>query len=602
MKLHLLFFLSFLSSFSTAQEFTYLQESHVFIVSQDGSSFTEELAFSGFMPANTREVISIYFTELEIIKGLDVEIMTANGKEKHLKKKDIILSSVNTSNFYGGIQKYSFELPAETSPYQVSYTYTSHHTDLMFLSSLIFYYQSQESTITYELRVPNSFILSYNISAELEEKKLVKYTSELRNDYTHHHFNSASDSRDTIEEDFPYMGRIQTIVHPKNEEAFAYYNQWYQDLVEPHSLLNETTKAAIEEELADLTTRREKIAALFSLVQRRINYIDFENGIGAIQPRDVNDIFAKKQGDCKDMSNLLTQSLKHVGIEANMAISSTLGHFTDLDFPSLSSANHCICVVPDGEDYFFLDATESNGIFGFPSRQIQGRNVFVINDLSGELVRVPVAKMEDNKVIFQIRLAQKGIDLEGSSTIELNGMSQLSLKNYVQSTTKDITTQNIETYYSSQSNNLKYSDLELSIEDDKTSISSKLKSSRIFTDIGKKYYLSLNFLPFPHEHTQGDTEKEKTFYSTQKRQFEIIVDLEQTLRMQAFEQVKESREGMQFQFDIQQLSPRQLLVKYEYKNENLEIKEEKLEAYNAINKAIRNSFSKTIVLVKELRP
>lgn len=603
MKLQILILLLFFSFFSAAQEFTYLHENHIFTISDDGSSFIKDVSFSGQMPAKKSQVISIYFTELETIKNIEVKITSFNNKERFLKKKDIVLSSVNTSNFYGGLQRYSFELPAEVLPYKVTYSYTLHHTDLMFLARLGFYYKSNKETIQYEIKVPNSHALTYKLSEEVESKKLLEYNSKLDGNYTSHSFISIPESRDTIaEKDFPFRANVQTIVHPKGVEPFAFYNKWYQKLVEPHSVLNETTKAAIDQEIEGLTTRTEKIAALFSLVQKRINYIDFENGIGAIQPRDVNDIFAKKQGDCKDMSNLLTQSLKYAGIEANMAISSTLGHFTDLDFPSLSSANHCICVVPEGEDYVFLDATESNGIFGFPSRQIQGRNVFVINDLEGELTDVPVVSMEDNKAIYEMKLVQKGIDLGGSCDVELNGMSQLDLKNYAQSTTETIVKQNIEAYYSRQANNLKFSDLELKEEYKKTSFTSTVKSSRIFTNLGKKYYLSLNFLPFPHEHVQSEKEEDKTFYNTQKRQFEITINLEQTVSMQGFEAINESREGIQFQFEIEQLSPRELLIKYEYQNENLKIEDEKLKAYNEINEIIRTAFAKTIVLVKEMRP
>ncbi len=604
MKLYLLSFLLFFSSFSAAQELTFLHENHTFTISENGSSFTEEVTYIGQMPANQSEVISIYFTELETIKNIKVIIGIPNEKERELKKKEIVLSSVNTSNFYGGIQKYSFELPTKNLPYNVVYSYTLEHKDLMFLSRLGFYYQSNEKTIKYEIRVPNSHTLAYKFSEEMETKIFLDYQSHLSGDYTHHYFISKPEKiRHLIsEEDLPFRTEIRTIVYPKEIKPFAYYNKWYQDLVMPHSILNETTKAAIDQEIKGLTTRNEKIAALFSLVQKRINYIDFENGIGAIQPRDVNDVFAKKQGDCKDMSNLLTQSLKYVGIDANMAISATLSHFTDLDFPSLSSANHCICVVPEGDNHIFLDATESKGIFGFPSRHTQGRNVFVINDLAGELVRVPVVNMEENLEIFQMKLIQKGINLEGSCDVELNGMSQLNLKNYAQFTTEAIVKQNIEAYYSAQANNLKFSDLTLSEAFKKTSFTSTVKSSRIFTNLGKKYYLSLNFLPFPHEHIQSEEEEDKTFYTTEKRQFEIAIQLEQTVRMQDFESMKVSSEGIQFQFDIEQLSPRQLLIKYEYQNENLEIKDEKLKAYNEINEVIRTSFAKTIVLIKELRP
>jgi len=152
-----------------------------------------------------------------------------------------------TSSFYAGLQIYSFELPAAATPYDFFYSYTLHHKDLMFLARLGFYYKSNKETIKYEVRVPNSYNLTHKFSEEIEEKNLLKYNSKSEGDYTHHSFISKSESRDSIaEKDFPYRGIVRTIIHPKETEPFAFYNKWYQDLVKPHSVLNETTITAIE--------------------------------------------------------------------------------------------------------------------------------------------------------------------------------------------------------------------------------------------------------------------------------------------------------------------------------------------------------------------
>ena len=217
MKLHIFFLFSFFSSLTAAQEFTCLHKSHVFTVAEDGQSFVEEVIYTGLMPANQSEVISVYFTELEVIEDLRVEIWDLKGTKKKLKRKDIVQSSVNTSHFYAGLQRYSFQLPADKSPYNVTYSYTRQHQDLMFLASLDFYYKSNEETIQYELRVPNSYTLTHTFSEEIKTKKILEYHSRLHGDFTHYTFLSEPDRRDTIpKQDLPYRETIRTIIHPKD--------------------------------------------------------------------------------------------------------------------------------------------------------------------------------------------------------------------------------------------------------------------------------------------------------------------------------------------------------------------------------------------------
>lgn len=598
MKLQLLIFILFFCTFSALGQVVITDNNHLIQVAEDGSYFTEKIKISGTMSADKKEVISIYFGELETVKNLEVKITDSKGKEKYLKKKDIVLSSVPTSSFYDGLQRYSFVLPAQSSPYKFSYSYAQRNEDLMFLSLLWFPVSNDVKHVKQTIQVPANFTLDYKFSEKNGQENLVQYQRETIENYTQHTFTlDQKETNKSGEEDS--VERVRLIVYPTSSEPFSHFNNWYKELVQPHSTLNAETIAAIDSEIADLTTPTEKIATLYAFVQKRINYIDFEDGIGAIQPRDVNDVFAKKQGDCKDMSNLLVQSLKHAGIEANMAISSSLSHFTDLDFPSLSSANHCICVVPNEKGYIFLDATESNGIYGFPSRHTQGRHVFVINDSGGELALVPAVLPAENTARYQINLKQEKVDLVGDIKIELNGLSQMDVKNFADFTDENTVTQSLTTYFSNQSNNLAFSDLKLNSQDDKMTLIGAVNSSRILTDLGKKYYLSLNFLPFPHQlsQTKNEKETEKIIYETQNRETEILIDLAEAgtiipLNLSAAE------EGISFNFRIKQTSPQQIRIVYDYKNAHLQMSDEVLAAYHNINKFIRNVFSKTIIYEK----
>src|SRR5690606_35368364 len=98
----------------------------------------------------------------------------------------------------------------------------------------------------------------------------------------------------------------------------------------------------------------------------------------AIVPRDCNFVNLKGRGDCKDMANLLYAIYKEFGFEVYPAISRTRSRNKKLDFPSLSLANHMICVLYLDGNPVFLDATERFCAFGDPSLQVFNTEVFVV--------------------------------------------------------------------------------------------------------------------------------------------------------------------------------------------------------------------------------
>lgn len=598
MQILTLILLLFIPFFCFAQAPSVFSEKHDIEVALNGSGFTEKVEFRGKIPAGLRPTFSVFFTELETVSKLRATRTNAKGKTVELKKKDFVQSSAKVgSSFYTGIERINFQMPAEASPYNFAYSYSKYHSDLMFFSSLWFDHSEESDSILYSIKVPSGFRLEYKFADSVEIKQEVRYSVREEGNFTLHEFFSDAVMRaDSDKKALPPFARI--IVCPEDKSGFTHYNQWYEDLVKEHSVLNPETKQALSEVTKGLDSDREKTAALFRFIQDRINYIDFENGIGAVQARDVNAVFLKKQGDCKDMSNLLCQALRAEGIQAYPAISSTLGHHSDLDFPSLSSANHCICVVPQEEGYIFLDATESEGLFGYPSRQIQGRKVFVVNEEEGELVDVPVVSSQENLVKRELKLQQSGLHLLGTEESVFNGLSQLYLRDFYKYTDKDKVQAHLRAYFSEQNKNLRYTDFVLRQDSVTSTISGQAEAQRVFTDIGKKFYLSLSFLPPPTDLVLRSEASELILYHREKQLIDISVQLSQEGKLKPFEPVELEENGIRFQFEIKQTNNRELKIHYSYENENLRMSGDTLQSFMKINQSIANLIAQTLVYEK----
>ncbi|MFK7807790.1 MAG: transglutaminase family protein [Saprospiraceae bacterium] len=572
----------------------YSIKKQVITVDAKNNTFTKKIQTSGSCAANQKHRANIYFGELQQIKNIKATYQAnGKGKPKKVNKKNFSTSSVPTSSFYAGIQKTTIPFPDKEQPYSFSYSYEVENKDLIFLSSLHFWDISNTDTFNYKIILPTSHKLHYELNDSLSSCNLVDINKEVSNGNAIYSF-TAIPQKDKVYPD-EYFLNIRLIVTPEEKDPYDFFNDWYAELVAPNALLSEEIIMAIKAEVADKESDQKRIAAVFNLIKERTSYIDIENGIGAVMPRDVNKIWVAQQGDCKDMSNLLCQSLRSIGYDAKLALSATIGHSHDLDFPSLSSANHAICVLKQDGKWLFMDATEREGFFGFPSRQIQGKNIFVINNDVGEIVKVPKVKASDNIVVHKINLEKVGNTLTGTASYQYHGLSQIDLRSATKYIGSNRLEAALENHLEKQSSNLQYENIDLSLENKKCTINAIVASERNFTTIRKKNYLSLAFLPVPHSQ---EIEKEKTeanFYKTENQQFIINLTLGEPIKLQELNPVELNQLGISFTFNVVQKTPETIEINYQYLNNNLFLDDEKVKVFHQINSLIQETLKKSII-------
>ena len=218
-----------------------------------------------------------------------------------------------------------------------------------------------------------------------------------------------------------YQTKDKKVVKLSSEVSDLY--RWY------YSLVKDINKQALDPDLVTLVneltkdkkTELEKIRAIYYWVQNNIKYIAFEYALGGFVPREANQIYQKKYGDCKDNSNILYEMLKTAGIKGNLTWIGTRSipyKYNELPTPAVD--NHMILTYRDNDKIYFLDATGRYIPLELPSSFIQGKEALVgEGDDKFEVVEVPVVAADKNAEIDTsfIAINQKQLIGHGSKTV-----------------------------------------------------------------------------------------------------------------------------------------------------------------------------------------
>ena len=206
-------------------------------------------------------------------------------------------------------------------------------------------------------------------------------------------------------------------------ESWDEVAQWYDELARERYDIDDAIESKVTELTADLTSKEEKIEAIYYFVASQIRYVGIEYGKGAYQPRSAQDVLKNRYGDCKDKVTLMIAMLRLVGVEAFPAMINPAPYsHVDVELPSPGQFNHVIAALPtengerrteDGErrmenglptsdlrlptsDFRWLDPTsETCSHIDLPASD-QGRKAFVITNDGGIFVDTPTAPPQAN--------------------------------------------------------------------------------------------------------------------------------------------------------------------------------------------------------------
>ena len=304
-----------------------------------------------------------------------------------------------------------------------------------FLPGFVFggYFPAVKST--YTLIVDKSIELEfykYNMDGfEVQQSKEEKggsiiYTWTCTNEPTYDIEPSAVSGRFFLPQIFPVILSYPTSEGKKKllGSPGDLYN-WYQELVSEVNAAEPDPEmiALVEELTADKTTDLEKVKSIYYWAQQNIKYVAYEDGLGGFIPREANDIFEKKFGDCKDNSSIMKEMLKIAGIDSHLTWIGTRDipySYSEISTPFVD--NHMIITYIDGEDHYFLDATGRFLPIDLPSGFIQGKEAMIGIDAENfEIYEVPEVDGERNAFIDTTEMRIENGDVVGNAHAIIKG-------------------------------------------------------------------------------------------------------------------------------------------------------------------------------------
>jgi hypothetical protein len=226
------------------------------------------------------------------------------------------------------------------------------------------------------------------------------------------------------------------------------YN-WYYSLVENVNIepANAELVQLVEDITADKKTELEKVKAIYYWTQKNIKYIAFEYALGGFIPRESNDVFRKKYGDCKDNSSILFRMLAIAGIKGNLTWIGTRSiPYTYQEVPTPVVDNHMILSYENNGKTYYLDATGRYIKFGLPTSFIQGKEALVSYGKEFKIKNVPIVEAKENAIIDTTFLKIENDVVVGVSKTSISGYPKIDIFNALENANTET---KLEQFYNS---------------------------------------------------------------------------------------------------------------------------------------------------------
>lgn len=396
----------------------------------------KSLNFSSFFELDEVEASSFVFND---------------GKYKEIEVTDFKEKDEMDQSFYDDTKSLNFIFPNLQKGSKSVLKYSENVKNPRFLSPFYFGDFSpiinNKVTIIADKNINLSFkefnTDSINIAFNKEEKRnAVIYTWELKNtDEYDYEANTP-----TYKKILPHIVPIITSFKVKNTTIDLAKNvsdlyAWYYSLVKNinKEAVDEDLKKLVEELTANKKTDLEKVKAIYYWTQKNIKYIAFEYALGGFIPRQANDVFQKKYGDCKDNSSILYKMLDIAGLKGNLTWIGTRSIPYNYDeVPTPIVDNHMILSYTSNGKTYFLDATGRYVPIDFPTSFIQGKEALIADGASNYIIKkVPIIPAEKNAVIDSTTIHLSDENLIGNSKVEISGYNKINFFNHLENETTE---------------------------------------------------------------------------------------------------------------------------------------------------------------------
>ena len=365
-----------------------------------------------------------FYDKLSSISGVEITVYDKFGdKIRKIKSADIAdVSAVSGGTLYDDSRVLWMEIEESVYPYTVEYKYDKKFKFLYAITNKFFYpeenvsVEQSSATLVYPPAVGARY-KEQNFNGSREESisgdiKSITWKVEQLPSFEMEPYGPAF--RDAVPAIRLAPAKFSFEGYEGDMSTWAGIAEWQKRLNEGRETLPEGTLAKIRE-MTDGKNTLEKIKAVYEYVQKNTRYVSVQLGVGGFQPFPAKVVDEVGYGDCKALS-FYTQSLLRA---ANVPSYYTWVYGgpnppkVDKDFPD-DVFNHIILCVPHEKDTVWLECTSQTNPFGFQGSFTGNRDVFVINEQGGKIVRTNYYGPDANRMDSKLNVK---IDEAGDATV-----------------------------------------------------------------------------------------------------------------------------------------------------------------------------------------
>ena len=367
---------------------------------------------------------SNYYDKLHDLSDIKGTLYDAMGKEiRSIRKRDIQdQSSDDGFSLLTDARFKAFTLSYQTYPYTVEFEDEEEYIGLYSFPKWYAIDESFQSVqkASYSVQAPKDYVVRLkhlNIgNPEISEDNNYKtYTWTVNNLKAIEYEIFQPNFHELVPVVFTGVTEFEYGGYKGNMKSWKDYGLFLHEIAKGKDELPENIKQEAIRLTESLTSKKEKVNAIYNFLQQNTRYISVQLGIGGLQPFDAKYVAQKKYGDCKALSNYMQALLKVIDIKSHLVSVAAGKEYTNAlveDFPNHYS-NHKICCVPLDKDTIWLECTSQTESAGFMGSFTGDRKALLIAEDGGYIVNTPKYSPMDNK---QQRKIAATINEEGTLT------------------------------------------------------------------------------------------------------------------------------------------------------------------------------------------
>ena len=561
----------------------------------------------------------VYHSNFNELLQLDAYTRVPSGsKYKNVKVTDKKTTGSTDNNiFYDDMKETTFDFPSLIQNAIAHVDYTQFIKDAHLLTGFYLPAYLPVVNATFTVTVPNDITISYLVKndpaglfkfTEEKKKRETIYTWSLKNNKPEDIYSNAPDIRYFQ----PHI--IIYITSYENKDGKQPFLSSLQDLHKwNYSFIKDlntnpdpSLKKIVDSLTAGQTDEGLKAQKIYQWVQQHIKYVAFEDGLEGFRPRQAGEVCAKRYGDCKDMSSIITQMLRMAGIKAYYTWIGTRDipyKYSEIPLPIVD--NHMISTALINGNWMFFDGTDPNARFDMPPAFIQGKEALVnISETEYKLLTVPIALPERSLIVDSTFISIVDDGIKGCESVNYNGYFGKEIYTSLLYRDETETKEYINRKMSKGSNKFilgKYFVSKTMPEENLANITADFELPGYSKKVGSEYYINLNL----------DKILENQVIDTAKRKVPWEVDYNYSIREYHILEIPKgytvsylpknfSFENNLFKIDMYyKVVNERVIAAQEIKSKQLLINPSDFEEWNRPMKAIQPYYKESVVLEKK---